>query len=132
MTYSDNIRKYKQNELALSSPEEAYIKMFDFAVSNLKRAATSLEEKDDKGFCNSIGAAYKMWGILVDAFGAITNTDDKKIKEFEVIYASIERKIAQILKDKDYETLQIIIRTTESIEDMWLKLLENGGSFYGR
>jgi flagellin-specific chaperone FliS len=127
MTYSDNVRKYKQNELALASPEEGYLKCFDFVVNNLKRAAIALEKKDNIVFYNLIGPAYKMWGILVDAFGSAPDTNEKGVKDLEVIYASVERKIGQILRNKDYETLKRIIGIIENIRDMWLKLLESAG-----
>ncbi|MDR2817643.1 MAG: flagellar protein FliS [Oscillospiraceae bacterium] len=124
MTDSDSVRKYKQNELAVGSPEENYVKCVDFVVGNLKKAAVSLGEKDNQGFYNAITPAYKMWGILVDAFDAVAGPKEKGVEDFEVVCASIERKIGQILRSKDRETLEAVIRLMESIQDMWLKLLE--------
>ena len=123
----ENIKKYKKTELLSSSPEELYVKMVETVVRDLKMASAALAAKNDDEFYDSIIKACEMWGLLVDMLFSIDTKGDKGLKDLKIIYISVERELTKISMNKDYETLQIVIQTTEIVKKMWQKPLENGG-----
>lgn len=125
----DVIKRYKNTELNTLPVTNLYIKILETALNCLKSALHGLNENNFKVFYNMSSKANKIFSLLVEIFENakefVNDFTRDFASDFIIIYLSIEKKIRMIIKKRDKESLEKMVRITEKVLNTWQEIVEN-------
>ena len=112
---------YANNKVASATPAELTLMLYEGAIKFCNLAKIDIEKKE---YGDSIGHIQRARNIIVE----LQSTLDFKYpvaRDFDNIYRYIYTLMAEVNKNHDLETLEMLLAELRELRDIWKKIMKN-------